>query len=202
MALLGIISDVHGDIHALDDALAQLARLDCELVVCAGDLIDYGLFVEQTLARLRERKIPTIRGNHDRWAVNNCEDASSWDLSRASVAFLDGLPTSWRRIIDDTRVLVTHARPGDDMAGIDRATPDAELAAILDEAGADVLLVGHTHVAFSRRLPDGRLVANPGALLRDPAPGVDLPAPGTFGVLDVATRTFTVHRAVDGRVVG
>jgi hypothetical protein len=50
---------------------------------------------------------------------------------------------------------------------------------------------------------DGRLICNPGALLRDPAPGFDLVTPGTFGVLAVteASATFEVRRASDGAVV-
>jgi predicted phosphodiesterase len=96
------------------------------------------------------------------------------------------------------RVVLAHARPGSDMQGIASDIPARELVALLDEAGADILLVGHTHAPFIRRLGDGRIVANPGALLRDPAPGVDVLTPGTFAVLDVATRELAVRRANDG----
>jgi predicted phosphodiesterase len=80
---------------------------------------------------------------------------------------------------------------------------DAELAALLDEAGASVLLVGHTHAPFARALEDGRLVCNPGALVRDPAPDLDVDAPGTFGVLTIegGAATFEVRRAADGALV-
>src|SRR5580658_692973 len=44
MSRLAIVSDVHADVHALRDALAQIERLGCDAVVCAGDLVDYGLF--------------------------------------------------------------------------------------------------------------------------------------------------------------
>jgi predicted phosphodiesterase len=59
-------------------------------------------------------------------------------------------------------------------------------------------IVGHTHAPFIRRLANGGIVANPGALLRDPAPGTEVQTPGTFAILDVMTRTFAVHRAKDG----
>jgi len=69
--------------------------------------------------------------------------------------------------------------------------------------GTDVLLVGHTHVPFSRKLPDGRFVANPGALLRGPAPGIEVMTPGTFGILDITggNVTFEVRRATGGVLV-
>ena len=199
---LAILTDVHADVHALHDALAQIDQLGVDQILCCGDLVDYGLFPEETLTLLRERGIVTIRGNHDRWAVQPGSDTSAWDLSPASLEYLEALPTGWRELIDGVRVVLTHARPGSDMHGIASDTPARELVELLDAAGADILLVGHTHAPFIRRLDDGRIVANPGALLRDPAPGVEVLTPGTFGVLDVATREFAVRRARDGvRVV-
>lgn len=195
---LAIITDVHADVHALRDALAQIDQLGVDLILCCGDLVDYGLFPEETLTSLRERRIVTIRGNHDRWALQPGSDTSAWDLSPASVAYLELLPTGWRKLIDGVRVVLAHARPGSDMQGIASDTPARELMGLLDEAGADILLVGHTHAPFIRRLEDGRIIANPGALLRDPAPGVDVLTPGTFAILDVATREFAVRRAKDG----
>jgi hypothetical protein len=115
---LAIISDL----HALREALEQIERLDCEQIVCAGDILDGGLFPEETIRVLRERRIPTIRGNHDRWAIREGRHNSGGDLTAAAVTFLEGLPTSWTRTIDEVRVAVWHAWPGSDMNGI---YPDA-----------------------------------------------------------------------------
>lgn len=200
---LAIISDVHADVHALRDALVQVDRLGVDRVVCCGDLLDYGLFPDETLALLRERHVATIRGNHDRWALTGGVDASGWDLSEASRAFLGALPIRWRAWVGGLWVLATHARPGNDTHGIAPDAPDDELAGLLDASSADVLLVGHTHAPFARVLRDGRLVCNPGALLRDPAPGFDLVTPGTLGVLTVVggSAAFEVRRAADGTLV-
>ena len=198
MTRLAIITDVHADVHALRDALKQIDKLGVDQIVCAGDVVDYGLHPEETISLLRERKIITIRGNHDRWAVKDGVDMSGWDLTSRSIAFLESLPTYWRKLIDGVRVVLTHARPESDMKGIAHDAPDPELKALLAEAGADILIVGHTHVPFVRRFGRDRLVCNPGALLRDPGPGVDVLTPGTFAVLDVATREFSVRRAKDG----
>ncbi|MGO9836085.1 MAG: metallophosphoesterase family protein [Polyangiaceae bacterium] len=210
---LAIISDVHADVHALRDALAQIERLGCNEIVCAGDVLDWGRFPERTIALLQERRIPTVRGNHDRWAVSEGHDARGWRLTPRALAFLESLPASWTRRIDDVRVAVWHARPRSDMKGVYPDASTTELASQLDRAEADVLVVGHTHVPFARFV-DRRLVCNPGALLRDPAEPMDggmlfdresgkfVPAPaaggGTFGVLELPTLRFTVHRAGDG----
>ncbi len=207
---LAIISDVHADVHALRDALAQIERLGCDEIVCAGDVLDWGRFPEATIRELRERRIFTIRGNHDRWAMSEGHDTSGWDLTPRAIEFLESLPASWTRRIDEVRVAVWHARPRSDMKGIYPDASTTELASQLDRAECDVLVVGHTHVPFARFV-DRRLVCNPGALLRDPAEPMEggmlfdresgkfMPAPapggGTFGVLELPTLRFTVHRA-------
>jgi predicted phosphodiesterase len=130
------------------------------------------LFPEETIRVLRERRIPTIRGNHDRWAISEGRDNSGSDLTDAAVAFLEGLPASWTRTIDEVRVAVWHARPCSDMNGIYPDASTTELGALLDGAECDVLVVGHTHPAFARFV--GRwLVCNPGGLPRDPAQPMD-----------------------------
>ncbi|MDZ4063424.1 MAG: metallophosphoesterase family protein, partial [Coriobacteriia bacterium] len=128
MARVAIISDIHADLHALRDALGMIDALGCDRVVCAGDLVDYGLFPEQTIRLVRQRKILCVRGNHDRWAVRSGGslsqgqdgagvDATSCDLSRAALDFLGSLPAAQRLEIDGTRFLVVHGRPGSDMNG-------------------------------------------------------------------------------------
>jgi putative phosphoesterase len=195
---LAFITDIHADVHALHDALRRIDELGISSIMCCGDLVDYGLFPEETIALLRERGVLCVRGNHDRWAVKPGGDAASWDLTPDAMKFLRSLPTERRLDIDGARVLVTHARPGSDMLGIDRDASADELAAILDTTGADILVVGHTHAPFVRRLGDGRLVMNPGALLRDPGPGCDVATPGTFGEIDVLFRTCTIHETRRG----
>jgi putative phosphoesterase len=213
---LAIISDLHADVHALRDALAQIERLGCDEIVCAGDVLDYGRCPERTIALLQERRIPTVRGNHDRWAVSEGHDARGWSLTPGALAFIESLPASWSRTIDGVRVAVWHARPKSDMAGIYPDASSVELASLLDRAECDVLLSGHTHLPFARFV-DRRLVCNPGALLRDPTEPMEggmlldresgkfVPAPaaggGTFGVLDLPTLRFSVHRARDGAEV-
>lgn len=232
---IAIISDVHADVHALSEALVQIEGIGCDLTICAGDLVDYGLFPDETIALLRDRRIPTIRGNHDRWAIGRGSahrpdngdsdlvvDGSGWDLSRESLAFLAELPLTWRATIDGVRVAMVHASPGSDLDGI--YPPDSSphlVDQLLDEAAADVLLAGHTHVPLVAVGRNGGLLANSGALLCNPAVSVEpaserawedqlvdyvtlepvVPSPrriGTFGVLVLPERRFMLHRVSDG----
>jgi len=119
-------------------------------------------------------------------------DASGFGLSRAAVRWLATLPTYWEATLDGARTAVHHGRPGSDMKGVYADLDRAEARTLLEAAGADILLVGHTHEAFVAELGDGRMIANPGALWGQ--------AGGTFGVLDVVERSFRVFRAGGGEV--
>lgn len=96
---------------------------------------------------------------------------------------------------------VHHGRPGDDTHGIYPDVTEPQAATFLGAASCDVLVVGQTHVPFERYVPGGRLLCNPGALLRDPAEPMDVPAHGTFGMLHLPSCTFSVHAAATGEVV-
>lgn len=201
---LAVVSDVHADVHALIDALAAIDRLGCDAIVCCGDIVDYGLFPDETIALLVERGVRAVRGNHDRWAIASGSDhGGGFDLDPASRRFLVSLPASLQLELEGVRVAIHHDSPRGDMDGILPEELDGPAARQhLDNARADVLLVGHTHVAFCVEIEGGGVVANPSALLRAPAEGADNPpATGAFGVLELPARRFTVHRAVDGAEV-
>ena len=217
---LGIITDLHADLGALQAALAHLDALGVDLVVCAGDIVDGGDEPEQVIALLREREIPCIRGNHDRWAVmrnDNHEPEHEGDqrklkLRSETVAWLAALPTRWDRTIEGVRVAVRHGTPNSDMDGIYPDASDADLESWLRRAEADVLIAGHTHVPLERHVAGGKLVVNPGALWRaaeragsvmlvDPGGGPSTHAAGArggcFGVLELPMKRWTAQR-LDG----
>jgi putative phosphoesterase len=204
MFRLGVISDLHADLTLLDAGLALMSRLGCDRVVCAGDLVDGGTLADETLARLRDEGIATIRGNHDRCALQRggalMPGSLPARLSDASMRFLDGLPLSWELEVEGTRVVMWHASPGDDMKGIEAdEVTEAQLAGWLDETRADVLLVGHTHHHFALRVGD-RLVANPGALWSGAYKGQRM-AGGKLGVLELPSRRFRVYEIASGQIV-
>jgi putative phosphoesterase len=213
---LAILSDVHGDLHALRGALEHISRMRCEAVVCAGDLVDYGPWPNATIALLRTLAIPCIRGNHDRWAVAEARAGTTRPapathataLSEGSLSFLASLPTSWEAKLDGVRVAMHHASPSSDMHPIlpQYAAPN-DVRHWLQEANADVLIVGHTHCAFELRTLGLGRIFNPGALLRtvsnEVAPGWQgFPREGgTFGVLELPEMRFSVHDCRSGAAI-
>jgi len=191
MFRLGIISDVHSDIVALDQSLARVREMGCDLVVCAGDLVDGDSFPDEVIARLAAEEIVIVIGNHDRWALERArmipskwarrkadprtdssdlmyEEAeahgSGFPLSEDSLKFLAQLPTSWSSSIEGLRVVMWHASFRSDMEGIyPKLTSPEQVERHLLKAEADVLIVGHTHEHFALRSSSG-IIVNPGAL--------------------------------------
>jgi predicted phosphodiesterase len=221
---VGIVSDVHGDIVAIDLALGHLRRMGCAPILCAGDLLDIEPFGEEVVQRIKAEGIVCIRGNHERWALERrrrqpdlrrsapsiVEAADLFtggaELSREALTYLATLPSSWSVELAGVRVAMWHARPGSDMEGIRAEDTGPTLRRrLLDSAKADVLVVGHTHDAFSLVAGKGRIV-NPGAccsktLAFKQSGALAVPdnyRPATFGVMELPSKRFTVFRTTDG----
>ena len=65
MATTALLSDIHGNEEALKVVLAAIDDLAVDQIICLGDSVDYGPRSQQVLSMLRERNIPSIKGNHD-----------------------------------------------------------------------------------------------------------------------------------------
>jgi putative phosphoesterase len=193
---LGLISDIHGDMVALELAWAHLTVMGVDRIVCAGDLVGYGPHPDKVVAFLTEHGIDSVRGNHDRWAV---ERASG--VTGVPSTFGGGLPSAGTveslKLMPDHRLLegpsgvgvIVHGSPGDDMDFVTRKThPPALLDRWLAEMGARFLMVGHTHKPMLYRSEHG-LVINPGSVISAPVVSTSR----TFALLDWESMAVTFH---------
>ena len=67
---IALLSDVHGNLHALNAVLAQLSHEAIDGAVCLGDVAIFGPQPRETLARVHGLGIPVIMGNTDSWALD------------------------------------------------------------------------------------------------------------------------------------
>ncbi len=172
---LAVLSDIHGNADALAAVLDDLKDRAPDAIVNLGDCFSGPLDVGRTFDLLMGADIAaTVRGNHDR-VFTDGGTKDHWDrlaepkLTPAMRDWLTTLPAT--DTIDD--MFLCHATPQDDVSywleeytadGIARRAP---LAAIEPRARGivqKVMLCGHTHVARSVRLADGRQVVNPGSV--------------------------------------
>jgi len=152
--------DIHGNLPALD---AILAEVDADVIVVGGDAV-MGPFPAETLERLRSLPgdVRFIRGNADREVYDEQAGLAPPELleharARLTPEQLDFLRT-WPLTVSIGRVLFCHATPRNDEEIFTRDSPDERWAAALAGVDADVVVCGHTHVQFDRRIGDVRLV--------------------------------------------
>jgi predicted phosphodiesterase len=200
-----VLSDIHGNVVALEAALADAEQLGVDAYWVLGDLVAHGPRPAETLQRIRTlRGLVAVRGNTDRYVLTRpprpeAEKSMTWTRNRlleaGHLAWLAALPLE--RVVagpSGTTVLLVHASPGqDDGAGLDPDASDEELVSRgFTESAGELILVGHTHLAADRRLA-GAWVVNPGP--------VSLPRESDdrarWALLTLSADVWTVqHRAV------
>jgi putative phosphoesterase len=174
--------DVHGNLPALEAALAEADAEGVDLVLSGGDLL-LGPQPSECLELLRERDAAFIRGNCDRVVVGGADWGDAWieritwtgtRLSDGQLAFVRTWPERVTFEVDGLgQVLFCHGSPRSDEEIITAITPPKRLDPILDGVRERVVVCGHTHVQFDRRIGDRRLV-NAGS--------VGLPYEGEAGI--------------------
>jgi predicted phosphodiesterase len=174
---VGFVSDIHGNLFALEAVLADLEQQHVDELVCLGDIC-FGPQAPECLARIRDLGCPVIMGNWDSWSIEGFPRADdpiglmlyeigAWwakaltDEDRAFVRTFR--PTLERSLDGDTRMLCYHGSPHDFSDWIFATTPDAELEKMFDGFEAPVLVGGHTHLQMLRRF-GGSVIVNPGSV--------------------------------------
>lgn len=186
---IAVVSDVHGNLGALEAVLADAAAQRVDLVVNLGDLLSGALQPRETAERLVELGLPTVRGNHERQVLSllpqqmgASDHLAHETISAAHRAWLASLPLTLKVY---EGVLAFHGTPTDDAVYLLESVEEtgarrATLAEVLDRLGAaaswPLLLCGHTHLQRVVHLPTGALVVNPGSV-GYPAYTHDVPHP-------------------------
>jgi protein phosphatase len=166
-----IVSDLHGNM----EAVRSLPSGYDELWVL-GDLVNYGPNPSEVIEFVRRNASLVVRGNHDhslgfdqdpqcsarfRRMAEETGRYTRSVISEEQREYLRSLPLTAERVSGGVRFMLCHAAPGNPL--YEYRPKDSELWEIdLGAGAADILLAGHTHIPFQRRL-GRRLVANPGS---------------------------------------
>ncbi len=172
------MSDIHGNLPALEAAIADIEASGADEVWCGGDIAFGGPWAGECIATVRERGWPTVKGNADVWITGDLQgDIPESNRARlqaiAAAHHVDDDDASWLLNLPlghngPASILLVHGTP---QSPFSAPMPDAPARDFEPYEGAARLVVyGHVHRAFVRRLKDGTLVANTGS--------VGLPADG------------------------
>jgi len=177
---VAILSDIHGNLPALEAVLDDLVAQQYHDIVVAGDLARDGPYPAATLARVRALGVPTIYGNTERDIVMARPGGGIvwWTRERIGdegVAYIDALPFADRITppnghSPDDDLLVVHSTPRSVYDVLILApqplgttfttvTPEDKAAAMLDAAHADLIVYGHIHYASTGVIRGQRLAS-------------------------------------------
>jgi putative phosphoesterase len=200
---LAILSNIHGNLVALEAVLADLDREGVDKLVCLGDVAALGPQPCGVLKRLRELNCPTVIGNTDAWLLNPqsrepVDEDSHWifdiedwcvrQLSPSDSEYLRTFrPTIQIPLGDGATLLCVHGSPRSNEDVILATTPDEELDRLLEGFHVTVMTGGHTHTQMFRCHRD-MVLMNPGSVglpfERDPQRGrVRNPARAEYALL-------------------
>jgi predicted phosphodiesterase len=173
---LAVISDIHGNLPALEAVLADIARRGVTEVVNLGDCVLGPLWPRETCALLMTRGFPTVRGNCDRSVATlppadmaPLQRYTAGQLEEAQRRWLGNLPATLRL---DRGILAVHGCPNDDnrylLEDIEQGqlmrAPAETIAGRLGSTDAVLVLCGHSHRQHMVSFPGGPLVLNPGSV--------------------------------------
>jgi putative phosphoesterase len=167
---IAIISDIHGNIYGLKKVLSDLPKID--KIICAGDITGFYPFVNEVIKEIKNKNVISVKGNHDEYLIDgkapkdknidikNSVEQMKRIISIKNLDYVKSLPESLNLDIDGNKVLVVHGSPWNHLEG--RIYPDfADFDNFL-KVDADVIILGHTHRPFIKRIGN-KIIINPGS---------------------------------------
>jgi predicted phosphodiesterase len=182
---IAILSDIHGNLTAFEAVLADLQHFSPDLILHGGDLADAGVSPVEIVDRIRDLGWQGVVGNTDEmlfrpesleeFASQSSAPASIWTVIRQMVvgtrsmlgeeriAWLGSLP----RVHVQAPIALVHASPESLWVAPTAEATDAELESVYAPLGQPVVVYGHIHRPFVRRLTISkgqRTIANTGSV--------------------------------------
>ena len=163
---IALFSDIHANLPAFEAMLQDMDSREPDAVYCLGDMIGYNVWPNEVIAEIRKRGIATLAGNHDVKIADLVTTADQLKEGGKNYAYhivsddnryyLTSLPAhirlEYKLAESPLNIMFAHGslRSIDEyvLADLD----EAYILAMMNEANADVLCVGHSHKPFHRAL--------------------------------------------------
>jgi putative phosphoesterase len=161
---VAVITDIHGNLAALEAVLEWIDSEGIERIYCGGDLVGYGAYPNEVCALIEERQIPTIYGNYDYAIARDLDDCGcayvtehdrelgeqsvAWTLENTDAPakdFMRTLPFDLRFDVGATSVHLVHGSPRKVNEYLFEEKPASLYERLAGAEDADALVFGHTH---------------------------------------------------------
>jgi putative phosphoesterase len=169
---VAIISDIHGNLPALEAVMKDVEEQAPDQIWCGGDIAWGGPWATECIDIVRESEWITVKGNTDVWITGDpqtldspqdrreLQEVAEWHaISREDADWLLNLPIGHSGA---GSILLVHGTPNSPFVAPEPDAPARQFRPY--EGQASIVVYGHVHRSFVRRLSDGTIVANSGSV--------------------------------------
>jgi predicted phosphodiesterase len=172
---IALFSDIHANLPALEAFFEDVETRDIDAIYCLGDLVGYNIWPNEVVGLIRKRGVPTIAGNYDFGIGSSSDDCGcayktddEKENGKVSISFTNEIMKDEQRAYLRTlpahmrldfqlndkplSVLLVHGSPRRINEYLFEDRDEKSLLRIMEQAGADVMLFGHTHKPYHRIL--------------------------------------------------
>lgn len=190
---LAVISDVHGNLAALEAVLADIKARGVDRTVNLGDCVTSPLWPKETFEVLQSLSLPTVRGNHDRWI----EEFPDHKLSPAGLFARNALTAEQRRALHS---LPSQIRLDDGILAC-HGTPEDDTTCLLEESLDDVASCRHAAKSWRRVSRVSQRLASCFAVIATARRSYRAPATAWFSIRGAlaarCSRTFPLRQTLN-----
>lgn len=183
---VAVISDIHGNMQALNTVLEDIQNENCEKIFCLGDLAMAGPEPVKAIETIKglydEGKLELIQGNTDEMIANYDEFGDKVKAAFPIMGnalendvkiipddlkdFLKQLPAQKQMTIEGLDVLLVHGSPRKNDENILPEMSEEKIEEILADTKADVIFCGHTHMPCEYKTKNDQVLVNDGSVGR------------------------------------
>lgn len=209
---IAVISDIHGNMPALENVLKDIKSQNCEKILCLGDLALAGPQPDKVINFIKKQEDwEVIQGNTDKLigdfqlqtlenlksnfsVMGNALEEEVQMLTKEQKEYLKNLPAQKTLIIDGVKILAVHGSPRRNNEDILPDRPISEIEEIFKDTTADLIFCGHTHIPCGYQTKFKQTIVNAGSVGR-PMTKNALPC---YAVAKIKDGNFSIeHRLVD-----
>jgi len=179
---VAVVADIHANLPAFQAVFADIRSRGIKTIWNLGDMIGYAPFPEKTVRLLRRQGVISVVGNYDQKVLAFSGNKNRWqasksapkyfsfcwtakNISAATRQYLRRLPAEMKIKFAGKNFLLVHGSPQSNEEALSSDTSAVRLRRLAAGCRADVILCGHSHRYFSRKIK-GVWFANPGSVGR------------------------------------
>ena len=179
---IALFSDIHANLPALEAFFSDLDSRQTDAVYCLGDLVGYNTWPNEVINAIRKRGIPSIAGNYDFGIGRDSQDCGcayktdrEKEMGQVSISYTNAvtgadernylrtlpfhLRVEFQLSNEKTTLMLVHGSPRKINEYLFEDREDKSLLRMMEEAGADIMCFGHTHIPYHKILEETN---NPG----------------------------------------